>query len=210
MRWKTCPLKFFFLVLICHYRLIFKPNLLATFDALVLFVFSTFRFDLFDEAASNRTDQIGRQFWCQPGLPGLAALYRLVRLMHYVFLKLLLCLYVKAGRNAWRDLGSRNRHLGKQAGPPSGIKWKQGMSRTSLVKRASRLANRAAWLKPSSKISVFHESSHEIQSIFILYCFPPIGAFRKQSLFYKYYRENLTNYNSQLSTNYNLLVFNLI
>ena len=127
----------------------------------------------------------------------------LVRLMLYFFLKLLLCLYVKAGKHAWRDLCSRNRHLGKQASPPSRIKWKQGMSWTSLVKQASRLANRAAWLKPSSKISVFHESSHEIQSIFILYCFPPIGAFRKQSLFYKYYRKNLTNYSSQLSTNYN-------
>ena len=67
----------------------------------------------------------------------------LVRLMLYFFLKLLLCLYVKAGKHAWRDLGSRNRHLGKQASPPSRIKWKQGMSWTSLVKRASLLANRS-------------------------------------------------------------------
>ena len=38
--------------------------MLATFDALFLLFFSTIRFDLFDEAASNRTGQIGRQFWC--------------------------------------------------------------------------------------------------------------------------------------------------
>lgn len=79
----------------------------------------------------------------QPGCLNWPLFTGIVRLMLYFFLKLLLCLYVKAGRHAWRDLGSRNRHLGKQASPPSRIKWKQGMSWTSLVKRASRLANRS-------------------------------------------------------------------
>ena len=139
----------------------------------------------------------------QPGLPGLAALYRACSAYALFFLKIIVVFICKGGQARLTRSRLEKPASWKQASPPSRIKWKQGMNWTSLVKQASRLANRAAWLKPSSKISVFHESSHEIRSIFILYCFPPIGAFRKQSLFYKYYRKNLTNYNSQLSTNYN-------
>lgn len=141
--------------------------------------------------------------WASPVCLDWPLVTGLVRLMLYFFVKIIVVFICKGGQARLTRSLLEKPASWKQASPPSRIKWKQGMSWTSLVKQASRLANRAAWLNPSSKISVFHESSHEIQSIFILYCFPPIGAFRKQSLFYKYYRKNLTNYSSQLSTNYN-------